>query len=144
MPVSRKRRRSRTRRLSILIAILRSMSAAGLRDAGRRKGDGRRCSVVLVGSIAEAIGVPTRGAYSATKAALRSNARTWTAELARQGIRVNVVSPGPADTAMTAAIPLGCMARPEEVAAAAVFLLSDDASYIAGAELCVDGGLAQV
>ncbi|GGA86592.1 3-oxoacyl-ACP reductase [Brucella endophytica] len=113
-------------------------------------------SVVLVGSIAGIIGVPERGAYSATKAALRSYARTWTAELSPRGIRVNVVSPGPTDTAMMAAtseefrnaiiaqIPLRRMARPEEIAAAAVFLLSGDASYIAGTELYVDGGVAQI
>lgn len=112
-------------------------------------------AVVLVGSIADAIGVPSYGTYAATKAALRSYARTWTAELAPRGIRVNVVSPGPTDTAMMAAtpdemrsalidqIPLRRMGRPEEVASAAVFLLSDDASYIAGAELCVDGGMCQ-
>ncbi|WP_420963244.1 SDR family NAD(P)-dependent oxidoreductase [Brucella sp. IR073] len=113
-------------------------------------------SVVLVGSIAGVAGVPERGVYSSTKAALRSYARTWTAELSPRGIRVNVVSPGPTDTAMMAAtseefrnaiiaqIPLRRMARPEEVAAAAVFLLSDDASYIAGTELFVDGGIAQI
>lgn len=113
-------------------------------------------SVVLVGSIADAAGIPSYGTYAATKAALRSYARTWTVELAPRGIRVNVVAPGPTDTDMMAAvphevraaliapIPLGRMARPSEVAAAAVFLLSDDASFVAGAELCVDGGMRQV
>jgi NAD(P)-dependent dehydrogenase (short-subunit alcohol dehydrogenase family) len=113
-------------------------------------------SVVLVGSIADSAGYSSYGTYAATKAAVRSYARTWTAELAPKGIRVNVVAPGPTDTEMMAAvqedmraalvapIPMGRMAKPSEVAAAALFLLSDDASYIAGAELCVDGGLRQV
>ena len=113
-------------------------------------------AVVLVGSVASILGIAGRGAYSATKAALRSYARSWTAELAPRGIRVNVVSPGPTDTAMMAAapaemrdrfiaeIPLGRMALPAEVAAAAFFLLSPDASYITGIELFVDGGLGQV
>ncbi|CAO4148430.1 3-oxoacyl-ACP reductase [Methylorubrum aminovorans] len=117
---------------------------------------GRGGSVVLVGSIADVMGVSPYGTYAATKAALRSYARTWTAELAPQGIRVNVVAPGPTDTAMMASvpeegraaliapIPLGRMARPEEVAAATLFLLSDEASFVAGAELCVDGGMRQV
>lgn len=116
---------------------------------------GRGGSVVLIGSVADILGVPARGSYSATKAALRSYARTWTTELAPRGIRVNVVSPGPTDTAMMAAvppeeydalaslIPLGRLAKPEEVAAAAAFMLSPDASYITGAEIYVDGGLTK-
>lgn len=113
-------------------------------------------SVLLVGSIADVMGVTPFSTYGATKAALRSYARSWAAELAPRRIRVNVVAPGPTDTDMMAAvseemremliapIPLGRMARAEEVAAAALFLLSDEASFITGAELCVDGGMRQV
>jgi len=112
-------------------------------------------SAVLIGSIAGSAGYAGYGTYCATKAAVRSYARTWTAELAPKGIRVNVVAPGPTDTdmmasvaddvraAIVAPIPMGRMGRPAEVAAATLFLLSDEASYIAGAELCVDGGLLQ-
>ncbi len=113
-------------------------------------------AVVLIGSIAGSIGTPGYTAYGATKAAVRSYARTWTSELAGRGIRVNTLSPGPIDTPMMASateevrktlsglIPLGRMGRPEEVAAAALFLASDESSFIAGAELCVDGGMSQV
>jgi NAD(P)-dependent dehydrogenase (short-subunit alcohol dehydrogenase family) len=113
-------------------------------------------SVVLMGSIADVAGIPHYGTYAATKAAVRSYARTWAAELAPRGIRVNVVAPGPTDTDMMAAvpadvraaliepIPMGRMARPDEVASATLFLLSDEASFITGAELCVDGGMRQV
>jgi NAD(P)-dependent dehydrogenase (short-subunit alcohol dehydrogenase family) len=113
-------------------------------------------TIVLIGSIAGDIGTKGYGVYGATKAAVRSFTRTWANELAPRGIRVNVVSPGPTDTAMMAAasqeirdalsnmIPLGRMGRPEEVAAAALFLASDESSFTTGAEIAVDGGMAQV
>lgn len=113
-------------------------------------------SVVLIGSIAASIGTPGYGVYGATKAALRSFARSWTSELAARGIRINVVAPGPIDTAMFASvsdemreaivsrIPAGRMGKASEVANAALFLASDESRFIAGAELCVDGGMTQV
>ncbi|WP_368518492.1 SDR family NAD(P)-dependent oxidoreductase [Rhizobium sp.] len=113
-------------------------------------------SIVLIGSIADAIGPKGYGVYSASKAAVRSFTRTWANELAPRGIRVNVVSPGPTDTAMMAAttdevraaltgmIPLGRLGRPDEVASAALFLASSESSFTTGAELCVDGGATQV
>jgi NAD(P)-dependent dehydrogenase (short-subunit alcohol dehydrogenase family) len=119
-------------------------------------------SVILVGSIAGYIGVPGYSTYSATKAALRSYVRTWTREFTDRGIRFNTLSPGPIDTPImdgqadsveaaneikaqfAAAVPLNRLGRPEEIAAAALFLASDEASFVAGAELSVDGGMAQV
>ena len=113
-------------------------------------------SVVLVGSIAGAIGTKGYGVYGASKAAVRAFARTWANELAPRGIRVNVVAPGPTDTAMFAAasdeiretlttlIPLGRMGRADEVASAALFLAGEESSFITGAELPVDGGMTQV
>src|ERR1700712_1690676 len=113
-------------------------------------------SIVLVGSVAGQIGTAGYTVYNASKAAVRSLARTLTAELAPRGIRVNTLSPGPTDTALfdavsdgvrsglAAAVPLGRLGRPEEVAAAALFLASDESSFITGAEIPVDGGLAQV
>ena len=115
-------------------------------------------SVILIGSVAGYVGVPGFSAYSATKAALRSYVRTWTREFTDRGIRFNTLTPGPIDTPMidstadpdatraqfVAAIPLNRMGRPEEIAAAAAFLASDEASFVAGAELSVDGGMAQV
>jgi NAD(P)-dependent dehydrogenase (short-subunit alcohol dehydrogenase family) len=111
---------------------------------------------LLVGSVASVKAVSHYGTYAATKAALRSYARTWAAELAPRGIRVNVLSPGPTDTAMMenvskeihaailSQVPMGRLARPEEVAAAALFLLSDESSFVTGADLYVDGGMGQV
>jgi NAD(P)-dependent dehydrogenase (short-subunit alcohol dehydrogenase family) len=119
-------------------------------------------SVILVGSIAGYLGIPGYSTYSATKAALRSYTRTWTREFNDRGIRFNTLSPGPIDTPImdgqadsveaanelkaqfAAAVPLNRLGRPEEIAAAALFLASDDSSFVAGAELSVDGGMAQV
>jgi NAD(P)-dependent dehydrogenase (short-subunit alcohol dehydrogenase family) len=113
-------------------------------------------TIVLIGSIAGSIGTPGYGAYNASKAAMRSFARTWTKEFGDRGIRVNTLSPGPIETAMMQEageeikavfrdlIPLRRFGQPEEVAAAALFLASDESSFIAGAELCIDGGMSQV
>jgi NAD(P)-dependent dehydrogenase (short-subunit alcohol dehydrogenase family) len=119
-------------------------------------------SVILVGSIAGYMGIPGYSTYSATKAAVRSYTRTWTREFNDRGVRFNTLSPGPVDTPIVdgqadsveaaneikaqfaAAVPLNRLGRPEEIAAAALFLASDDSSFVAGAELNVDGGMAQV
>jgi NAD(P)-dependent dehydrogenase (short-subunit alcohol dehydrogenase family) len=117
-------------------------------------------SIILTSSIVGSKGFAERSVYSATKAALRSFARTWTTDLKRRKIRVNVVSPGTIDTpglrdlAHTDAegldeyyrdrIPLGRVGQPEDIASAVSFLASDESSYITGIELFVDGGLAQV
>jgi NAD(P)-dependent dehydrogenase (short-subunit alcohol dehydrogenase family) len=119
-------------------------------------------SIILTSSIAGVKGLPAHGTYSAAKAAVRSLARTWTIELKDRGIRVNAISPGAIDTPIidsqavtagqadelrakfAAATPLGRIGRPEEIASAALFLASEDSSFVAGTELFVDGGLAQV
>jgi NAD(P)-dependent dehydrogenase (short-subunit alcohol dehydrogenase family) len=120
-------------------------------------------SVVLTSSTAGIVGTPAFSIYSASKAAVRNLARSWILDVKERGIRINVVSPGPVRTpglvelvgddraaqqgllAMLAAqVPLGRVAEPEEIAKAVLFLASDDASFVNGAELFVDGGLAQV
>ena len=118
-------------------------------------------AIVLNASITSSKGQENFSVYSATKAAVRSFARTWTTDLKGQGIRVNAVSPGPVVTPayeaalgkegakafaemMARQIPLGRVGTEDEIAAAVTFLASDEASFITGIELCVDGGMAQV
>jgi len=118
-------------------------------------------SIILNASIVASKGFSSHSVYSATKAAVRSFARTWTTDLKDRRIRVNAVSPGAIDTpglsdllassevgeqrkALSNSVPLGRFGTPDEIAKAVVFLASDDASYITGTELFVDGGIAQV
>jgi len=120
-------------------------------------------SIVLLGSITAVKGDAGAGTYSAAKAAVRSFARTWAAEFGDRGLRVNVLSPGPIDTdiidgqaeyfgedpaalraSMSTLVPMGRLGRPEEIANGALFLASDESSFMTGAELCIDGGMAQV
>jgi NAD(P)-dependent dehydrogenase (short-subunit alcohol dehydrogenase family) len=117
-------------------------------------------TVVLVSSIAGHNGTAGHGIYNASKAAVRSLARTLTVELRDRGIRVNALSPGPTDTQgfarfageraadfrqhLAEVIPVGRIGRPEEVASAALFLASAESSFVAGIELVVDGGMSQV
>ena len=113
-------------------------------------------SIILNGSIAGSKGTPAFGVYSASKAAVRSFARTWVAELKHRQIRVNVISPGPIDTPIlaplpkeaiegfVAQVPLGRIGKPEEIATTALFLASSDSSFVNGVELFVDGGYVAV
>ena len=120
-------------------------------------------SIVITGSVASIKGMPAFGVYAATKAALRSFARTWTMDLKGRNIRVNVVSPGTVVTPAykselgmndeqikafvaqaAATTPLGRTGTPDEIAKAVLFLASDDSSYINGIELFVDGGAVQI
>jgi len=119
-------------------------------------------SIILNASIVGTKGLPANSVYAATKAAVRSFARTWTTDLKNRRIRVNAVSPGSTDTPglsellgtseegqqrlkmVSSSIPLGRLGTPDEIAKAVVFLASEDSSYIAGIELFVDGGFAQV
>jgi NAD(P)-dependent dehydrogenase (short-subunit alcohol dehydrogenase family) len=123
----------------------------------------RGASVILTGSTAAAGGTPGFSVYAASKAAVRSFARNWILDLKERGIRVNVLSPGPTRTPglvglagpeaarqqglldqLAAGVPLGRVGDPDEVASAALFLASDEASFVTGTELFVDGGEVQV
>ena len=113
-------------------------------------------SIILNGSIAGVKGFPNFSVYSASKAAVRSFARTWLVDLKERKIRVNVLSPGTIDTpgldplgadakaAFASLIPRGEIGQPDEIATAALFLASDESSFVNGAELFVDGGMAQI
>ena len=113
-------------------------------------------SIILTGSAAAAKGTPSFGVYAASKAAVRSFVRTWTTELKDRQIRSNVLSPGPVITPqvdrqppeaiarIVSTVPMGRMAEPKEIAQAALFLASDDSSFVTGIELFADGGRAQV
>ena len=120
-------------------------------------------SIILTSSVANVLGVPGFSAYAASKAAVRNFARAWTLELKDRGIRVNAMSPGPTETPalatttgltaeqaeqaagqFVAQIPMGRRGKPEEIAAAVVFLASAESSFITGIDLAVDGGMAQV
>lgn len=120
------------------------------------------CSVVLTGSVNAHIGMPTSSVYAATKAALRSLARTLSGELAPRGVRVNTLSPGPVTTpiyaklglpaealrqmeaSLLAGMPAGRFGQPVEIAKAAVFLASDESAFAVGSELVMDGGFTTV
>ncbi|HEY4762024.1 MAG TPA: SDR family oxidoreductase [Candidatus Sulfotelmatobacter sp.] len=113
-------------------------------------------SIILNGSVASVKGTAAFGVYAASKAAVRSFVRTWTTDLKDRRIRSNVVSPGPINTLLTkrrfsdviarivSTVPMGRMGESDEVAKAALFLASDDSSFVTGIELFVDGGRAQV
>lgn len=119
-------------------------------------------SIILNASIVSIKGMENFSVYSATKAAVRSFARSWTVDLKARKIRVNALSPGPIDTpgvnglgkneeesqaikkSLAAAVPLGRIGDPDEIAKAALFLASDDSSFVTGIELFVDGGMAQI
>jgi len=119
-------------------------------------------SIILNASITASKGMEAFSVYSATKAAVRSFARCWTVDLKNRRIRVNAISPGPIDTPgyknlglteeqmeeftknVVTTVPMGRMGDPDEIAKAALFLASDDSSYVTGIELFVDGGMAQI
>src|SRR5438445_4620694 len=152
----RRRRKASTRSLQINtrgLAFTVKKALPLLNDGG---------AIIVITSIAENKGIPGFTAYSATKAAVRSFVRTWTAELKDRRIRVNAISPGPIDTPIfdqraptkegaeqaraqfAAAVPFGRLGRPEEIASTALFLASEEASFIAGVDLPVDGGMTAI
>ncbi len=113
-------------------------------------------SIIMTGSVASIKGFANFSVYNASKAAVRSFARSWTTDLKGRNIRVNVLSPGPIDTPIldslpkdaiahiVSTVPMGRIGTADEIAKVAVFLASDDSSYITGIELFADGGVAQV
>src|ERR1700688_4049588 len=113
-------------------------------------------SIILTGSVASVKGTPAFWVYGGTKAAIRNFVRGWTVELKDRRIRANVLSPGPTDTPLmnrqpteviariVSTIPIGRIGTSEEIAKAALFLASDDSSFVAGIELFVDGGRGQI
>ena len=113
-------------------------------------------SIILTGSVAGSKGTPAFAIYGATKAAIRNFVRAWTVELKDRRIRSNVLSPGPTETPaigqqpadamarLLSTIPMGRMGKADEIAKAALFLASDDSSFVTGIELFVDGGRAQI
>ena len=113
-------------------------------------------SIILTGSVASIKGTPAFWVYGATKAAIRNFVRAWSVELKDRRIRSNVLSPGPIETPImdnqpadaitriVSTIPMGRMGKPDEVAKAALFLASDDSSFVTGIELFADGGRAQI
>jgi NAD(P)-dependent dehydrogenase (short-subunit alcohol dehydrogenase family) len=113
-------------------------------------------SIILTGSVGSVKGTPAFWVYGATKAAIRNFVRAWTVELKDRRIRSNVLSPGPTDTPLVSGappdviarivstIPMGRMGTSDEIAKAALFLASDDSSFVTGIELFVDGGRAQI
>ena len=119
-------------------------------------------SIILNASVNASKGIEASSVYSATKAAVRSFARTWTIDLKARKIRVNAISPGPIDTpifnglnqskeeieqlkkSLITSVPMGRMGSPDEIAKVVSFLASDESSFVTGIELFVDGGMAQI
>jgi len=143
-------------RWNAVIAAVKSKPSVARQLSQVDVSDLHNASVILNGSIASIKGIPAFSVYNATKAAVRSFARSWILDLKGTGIRVNVLSPGHTDTpglsnlladddkaGVVANIPLNRLGTPDDMSRAAVFLASEDSAYITGVELFVDGGVAQ-